>query len=561
MNSREPLGWISRSEWSFVVITIGIVLVITTLPYIYGFLSAPDDKVFMGIMLDVPDHGQYFSWMRELTSSFLASNKLTPEQNDPAFFNLLWLLLGRFGRLFGVGTNIVFQVFRITASVSFLIAAYLVIAWFLAGKEQRRLAFLLVTFTSGFGWVLVLLKYTITEGKLLFPLDVYIAEGNTFLGMLAYPHFIAAAFYIIVFYLVLLGEKRNQYRFSVAAGLLTAFLGWQHTYDLILVYGVLAAYIGLCFLRDKSLPVYPTRTLAIIIILSIWPAIYSVWITSVNAVWKGVLDQFSNAGVFTPNPLHLPVLLGFTFIMACFTFILDRGWKLLNVPNDEIFLRGWFLANLGLIYIPTDYQIHMLNGLQVPLAILATAGLFKYIEPGMRRRVKKTKRTPTRESLLVILSLSFIIAVIPTNIYLWTWRFFDLNRYDYPFFLLQADIEALAWIDENVGDDDVVLSSITIGQYLPAQTGSHAYLAHWAQTLDYYEKFNRVNEFYDMDTTDERRRRILSDHGVDYVYIGSPEREIGSLELAETDFLRRVYTSADVEIFKVLQLDQTVQHE
>ena len=46
--------------------------------------------------------------------------------------------------------------------------------------------------------------------------------------------------------------------------------------------------------------------------------------------------------------------------------------RLRGLDNKELFLRGWFLANLVLIYVPVDFQIHMLNGWQVPIAILAT---------------------------------------------------------------------------------------------------------------------------------------------------------------------------------------------
>lgn len=67
------------AEWRFVSLTIIFVLAVTSLPYLYAYLTTPPDKQFMGLMLDVPDHGQYFSWMRELTYAHLSANKLTPE--------------------------------------------------------------------------------------------------------------------------------------------------------------------------------------------------------------------------------------------------------------------------------------------------------------------------------------------------------------------------------------------------------------------------------------------------------------------------------------------------
>ena len=101
------------SEWWFVAGTIIFVLILTSVPYLYAYLSAPADKQFMGVLVNVPDHAQYFSWMRELTGAHLSANKLTPEPNKPVFFNLLWWGMGRIGQLLGVSYAGMFQLLRL----------------------------------------------------------------------------------------------------------------------------------------------------------------------------------------------------------------------------------------------------------------------------------------------------------------------------------------------------------------------------------------------------------------------------------------------------------------
>ena len=144
--------------------------------------------------------------------------------------------------------------------------------------------------------MLVVIKY-LTGNELIFPLDVYIAEGNTFLGILGYPHFITAALYIFIFDLVLRGQRKGQLRYAVWAGLVALFLGWQHAYDLVSIYAVLLAYAAFLLLRDKKLPVYIIWSGLIIGFISVWPALYSVLLTSMDPIWKEVLKQFANAGV------------------------------------------------------------------------------------------------------------------------------------------------------------------------------------------------------------------------------------------------------------------------
>ena len=87
---------IQKKEWIFVLlVTLGILL-LTSIPYIYGYVSAPDEKVFMGFTYNVDDHTQYYSWYTAFQSEFLISNRQTSESNPKIFFNLLWWILAQF---------------------------------------------------------------------------------------------------------------------------------------------------------------------------------------------------------------------------------------------------------------------------------------------------------------------------------------------------------------------------------------------------------------------------------------------------------------------------------
>jgi hypothetical protein len=542
---------IEASEWGFVAATIVLVLALTSLPYLYAYATTPADKQYTGIMLDAPDYGQYFSWMRELAAAPLAANKLTPEPNRAIFFNLLWWGLGHVGRWTGLGFAAMLQVLRVTAGSLFLLSAYLLCSWFLADRRMRRVAFLTVAFTSGFGWVLVLLKYTVARGQLPLPLDLYIAEGNTFLDILAYPHFVGAALYIVVFYLVLLGETKAQLRYAIAGGLVALFLGWQHAYDLWAVYAVLAVYATLRTLRDRAIPIYLIQSGLVIGLISWWPALYSVVLTSADPMWKAVLAQFVNAGVFTPNLLQLPILLGPAFVLALLTAFKQNPFHLQGVSNKDLFIRGWFFVTFALIYLPVDYQIHLINGWQVPIAILATQGLFAYGMPLVQNWGKPSRRPLQQQQVERGLMIALIVCILPTNLYLLSWRFAELSRHDYPYFLNRDETAALAWLDSNVKPNDVVLSSLTIGQYVPAYTGAHAFLAHWAQTLDFFGKSQMVADFYSTSTSDQRRWQIMNQYGVTYVFDGPAERNLGSFGLHGAPFLRPVFTSPKVVVYQV----------
>jgi hypothetical protein len=400
--------------------------------------------------------------------------------------------------------------------------------------------------------VLVVIKY-LTGNELMFPLDVYIAEGNTFLGVLGYPHFIAAALYIIIFDLVLRGQRKGQLRYAVWAGLAALFLGWQHAYDLVSIYAVLLAYAALLWLRDKKLPVYMIWSGLIIGFISVWPALYSVLLTSMDPIWKEVLKQFANAGVYTPNLLHLPILFGFTYLLAIYTVIRINPLRLKPMDNNRLFILGWFLVTFVMIYLPVDYQIHLLNGWQVPMAFLATIGLFDYILPWIKSLLGLSawRARLSADSIRWIAAACLILAVIPTNLYLFTWRFLDLSRHDYPYYLYKDEIKAMEWLDEHAQPDDVIFSSLTVGQYIPAMTGSHAYLAHWAQTVDFFTKTDMVNTFYGAQTGQAEQAKILVDEEVDYIFFGPAEQALGIETMAVSNTLTEVYSNLLVTVYKV----------
>lgn len=558
----------ATSEWPFVFIVTGIVLVLATLPALFAYLTAPAGKTYMGILVNVPDHAQYFSWFREFMTQPLSANKLTPEPNGAIFFNLLWFGLARFAVLLGMdmftGYQVMYQFMRIAGTILFFVLVYRLCSWVFPDVPRRRAAFLITVMAAGFGWVLVVMKYTVAGGELINPLDLYVSEGNTFYSAMGFPHFIAAAIYIFTFELVLRGQAKGQYRYAVLAGLFAQFMGWQHAYDLVIVYGVLATFVVLLFLRDRRIPWFMVVSSIIVGLISVWPSLYSFLLTSLDPIWKAVLAQFDNAGVFTPPLYRLPVLMGLPLILACFAVIADAvndrrrrdtlRQQIAADPqraNSDLFIKSWFLISFVLIYLPVDFQIHMLNGWQVPIAILATTALYDYLAPWLKGKLSARRPALELATVQKWLLAGFLLVILPTNLYLFAWRFIDLRRHDYPYYLQNSELAAFKWLEQNVKSDDVVFSSETTGQYVPMLTGAHAYLAHWAQTVDYFTKRDAVAAFYAGDTSDAERRQMLQAHSVDYVLAGPAEGALGAFDPASAEYLTLTYESPDVRVFAV----------
>lgn len=541
----KPITQFTRQEIRDILIITALVLVATGLPYAYGYLSAPADREFMGIAFSTPDTNQYFAWMRAFTQAPLISNTLTAEPNEPIFFNLLWWLLAQGMRWLDLSHIAAFQLFRVLVSLAFLLTAYCFCALFLEEPRWRKTAFLVIALGAGAGWLLVVGKYL--TGRLVHPLDVYIVEPNSFLSMMAFPHFVQAAWLIlIVFTLIILGYERWQWRYPLMAGVVGLVLGLTHAYDLLLLYAVLWMFTFIVWLRDgwsSHLVLYP----AAMTLISCPPAFYSVYITSASPVWREVLAQFVNADAWTPDPFRLLIVMGVPFVMALFT--LDGLVPLRERSLRELFLKVWFGVNLFVVYFPVSYQIHYLNGWQVPIAILTTLGLYHRIVPWLREQTW-AQRFPVMDLSRAVPAL-LILAVVPTNVYLLAWRFVDLGRHQHPYYLYHDEVEALRWLETNTLQEEVVLSWIEIGQYIPSVAGNRAFLAHWTMTVDMHNKKEMVRSFFNPSTPDEKRRGMLQQFNVRYILCGARERELGQPPFNAMPYLEEVFSAPGATVYRV----------
>lgn len=556
VEARTSLSW-QKSSLTFPAAIVGLVLVFTTLPYLFGYLRTPSTKTFMGIMLDVPDTTQYWAWMREMGHAWVISNPLTSEPNDPVFFNLLWGFLGHFQSFTGLDQVWVYQLFRVGAILFFGWLAWDFCRFVFARPLAYRTAYALVMLGSGWGWLSVAIKQF--TGTLSNPLSVFIAEPNGFYSALAFPHLIFSAALIMgIFRLALLAGERESYAPALEAAGMALVLGLEHTYDLLIVYAALGAYWLWRVVRFHRFEWFWVRIGLIIGLVSAFPSLYSAYLTTSNATWKGVLGQYGNGLVFTPDPFNLLILMGPLLLLAFLGLKAAQPPTLHKttpaqahvLPERLEFVKAWFVVGCFLIYIPTDFQIKMLNGWQVPIFMLAVAAVLGPIRGILGALTWRRERLAWQCWFEPGLCAIILLLALPTTFYLFGWRLVDLNRTAEPYYLQKDEVAAIKWLGNPPQGPGIVLASETLGQYVAPLSGQRPFLAHWAMTLDYYKKRDLTAEALAPATTPERRTAILSQYHVKYVVYGSAEKRLAPA--LDGPGLTRVYSSpqADVYLFE-----------
>jgi len=548
-SSKLISGW----EWRLVWTVIVVVLALTSLPYLYGYLSSSPDRQFMGVVSGVEDWAQYMAWMKAHARSIVTENVLTPELQEPAFFNLQWFILGRLASFFHLPSVFVVQAFRILVSTFFLLLTYRVCKSYFKDEPWAAWgAWLLINFSAGLGWIWVLEKQF--SGTLKNPLDVYVVEPITFQCMIGFFHFLlAAALLLLVFGMVVVAIERRQLIYGLLGGLLGLILGLTHAYDLVIVYGVLGVFVLFLILRD-GFSWFPILVVGEIVVISSPPPAYFFYLTTTNPIWPEVLAQFKNALVFTPDPLRLFTLLGVPLILTVFTF--DGLFPLSGKTTWKLLIRVWCVVNFFLLYIPTDFQIHMLSGWQIPLGILASDGLFYRLLPGLSKQnglksiVRKFFPNLRSAGVRWILVIALLFSVLPTNVYLLIWRIREVLRVEHTHYLYRDELEALKWLEENTHPSDIVFADLTVGMHIPGVAGNRVYLGHWAGTVDFYTKQSNVTAFFQKETPEEERWSILNEFGVDYIFYGREERALGGLDPSQLPYLTLAFEATDTRIYR-----------
>lgn len=495
-------------------------------------------------MIDVPDHAQYWSWVTSSRAGFWISNRLTPEPNSASFFNVMMWLLAKVQVATNLGFPGLFQVWRVMGTMVVVLATLAFTHLFLDDQRERWTASWIVLLGSGLGWILVGLKYAMHVETPPWPTAVYVVEPNTFLAILGYPYIAIAQGLLALSALGVFGfYDSGRRRFAACAVVSAALLAAFHTYDLISLYALLGVFSLAVIVTRRVVPWRFVGMSAVVFVVSIPIGLYYRSLTTGDPLWREVLAQYANAGVWTPPPLGVLIIAGVPGVLALWS-ISNTTWK----QPKTLFLWAWVASSLLLVHVPTVYQIKFFTGWQFPLAALSAMAWHRRVHPWvaevLTRMVKASPRTRQQVGGVIL-----VVLMLPTSAYLYLWRFLDLSRHQSPFYLQRTELSALEWLSQQSNPRDVVLAPLDVGQFVPSYGNARAFLAHWAGTARYFERRDAVDRFFARDTTDQWRQSLLDDARVTLVV--ATERP-DAYNPSQSPLFRMVFEAGDVRVFRYL---------
>jgi hypothetical protein len=544
---------ISGREYRFVLVIGILALTITSVPYVIGAARATEDRVFGGFVFALEDCYSYLAKMRQgAQGAWLFHIAYTSEPHMGTLFFPFHLVLGKVAALVPFGGLTarmvwVYHAARWVFGLGLLLTVYRFLAVFTTQMAVRRVAWLMVTFGGGLGWLIVALGQSDWLG--FPPLDFILPEGFTFLVLYAFPHIAlgrALLLWGILFLLKAWGIKQQtanikfqipRVGWAALVGLFWLLMGLIVPFYVPVAWAAMgAAWLVLCVRRWRIM--WREALLAAVPVLVSAPVVgYSLWVFNSDPVYEVWSAQNL---ILSPHPLHYLAAYGVPLLLAAFA--VRDAWR---SEGPAWLALAWVGVVPFLVYLPFNLQRRLLEGVQVPLSLLAAWGLGRILN--FKLQISSLRRWLVVGVVLFILSLTNVMLVAGNTMVL-RWR-------SEPIYRDAAEIAALDWLSGRVETHDVVLTSYETGNYLPARVWARVFVGHGPETVDFAQKKSLAARFFNSTRADDEwRRQFLEEYGIDYVFWGPNERKLGKFVPYEASYLQPIYEEMpDYAIFEVVQ--------
>jgi hypothetical protein len=548
------VGRAAWREWAWAMVVAVLAVALSSIPYAVGYLAQPPDRVFAGVVYDWEDYHSHLAKMQQgVQGAWQYRILFTPEDHPGMYINTFYIALGHLAGTFDLSPVLVYHLSRLLGALALLVTAYGFVTFFVSDRGTRRVAFLLVCFSSGLGWLVLLITRSYTMRGIT-PVDFWFIEMYTFFTVLTFPHTcLAVAAHLLAFagMVRLLGWKGGWPAWLAAAGAGLA-LAVIHPYALLPLDASLALYGPYRWIHTRGAALRGLLWLLGFALVPLPLVAYSYRAISSNPVFR---DWQAQNYALSPPPLHY--LLGYGLVLALAVW---GGVRVLREREDPaVALVLWPLAVIPLLYAPLVFHLQrrMIDGVHVPLCILAAVGLNRGLLPAVQRSRLAgwlAHRGYPRPRLRWLLGRLVLALTTPSTWYLLISLSLAAAGGYGSLYHSRCEVESVLWLGEHTQPQDTVLSSYEIGGYIPARIGHRVFWGHWAESVRLPQKQAEAQAFYsDSETFD--RREFLAHYGIAYVFHGPRERGMGSFDPSATPYLEIAFQQGDVMLYRVIQVE------
>lgn len=466
---------LERREKRFLIWLAVAVTLVTSAPYVFGWLATPEHRTYTGIHRLTPgDVAVYYSFIEQGRQGRVVSENLysSEAQPVPAVFTPQWYVVGQFANLFNLPTVLAYQLARVGFGVLFLILAYRFLAGIITHPRTRMVAMTFVTFATGFGALVPIADMASAVQRIALPVDTWVPESFPFLSLYHNPLFLMGLCALLG--TLLLAERAIDHGDRTAAWVasgLALILALIHPYDVFLLAAILVAAWIVRASADRAWPAAGAATFVRTSALVLGPAVLALGLTRiVFALQPGLVGWAAQNVTRSPEivwylPAYLiPLLIAALGVRVCARLRTTRAFLVL----------GWAIAVPLLLYLPYfPYQRRMMEGWFLALVTIGALGVAS-VWSRIQQRWSPLPRTALSSAAL---TLSIILMGITSLTHLAKDALYASVGRE-PISIPNGLVEAFQWTRDHTGDQSVILAQPYDGNLLPGWAGRTVYYGH-----------------------------------------------------------------------------------
>ena len=518
-------------EYRWPLVVSLLILAFSSAPIIAGYVAQTPSQRFIGIFSDRMDYAVHMAMMHYgAQGGWDYQFRFTTEAHTGAYVRTFYVVLGHLTGWTGLPLDVIFQAARLVFGLLACLAIYRLMMRIFPSVNQRRLAFVLAILGAGFGWFQIPLGLVPDPG--ISPIDLWLIDAYIFFSIALFPHFSAVIAALALALAAFLDHLQNpRWRNIALIAICALFTQIVNPIAFVLADCAMAgAFVFSCW-QKRRFDLVSALTLGLLAVIQVPLLVYSLVLLTRDPIWAVFTVQ--NA-TLSPPPIYY--LWGFGLFWP---FAAVGAVRAFRKPDAGFGLAVfWGVAAFVLAYLPIEIQRRFLLAITIPLTILATPVLLDFSE-WLHRRVPVSKATGAIfVSAMISIGSLFLVVVFSVSL---------INRSSSNLFEPAALVQAVDWLGQHGGPDEVVLTAEPTAELIGMRTSLRLYFGHKIETLYYDDKAREVGNFY----RGLQPESWLESLPVTWVVFGPYEREWSSSP-PRSPRLKLAYQNDLVTIYRVV---------
>lgn len=494
---------------AWVWLMASLLLVVSSVPYAYGWFKKPADGTYFGVQTNFDDQAVYAAWIKQAQEGrFFFENRFTTEEQPRQTIHFYFFALGNLAKVTGI--PLAMHIGRLLFSILFVFSLYKLVKKITDIEAEQKWALFGSVFFAGLGW-LAWSNYGHSG-----PIDVWQPEAFAFPATMTNGLFAVSLFLIVAVWNSILDSKESWKAVLPGAVALLALTN-IHTYDTLLIALVSIPFLlAMMFLKQVSAS-WLIRSL--VIASGAIPSL--LWFLHVRSI-DTVFAARAATETYSPPVIQVWSSIALIFAIAMICLVLKKQ------RSPAMVLVGvWAVVAPWIIYYPGLFQRKLSMAMGLPIGLLSGLGIAILLS----RVDSRVIRLACGACLAVVLSLSSIRWIIREAIMV------DINLSNTTVHSICADKDvsqilnylmsnkkdsdvliAMPGIPNPQGEDQFALGIPDLNAVMTGWAGIKTYAGHWSETPNYLDKRNEVTRtLYASSATQETADKILTSSNANFV--------------------------------------------